>query len=73
MSTVDVLRHPDAASLAQAVAGRLITRLVERLADTGQAHLCLTGGGIGTAVLGRHRRQPGPRLGRLAEGGHLVG
>ena len=51
MSTVDVLRHPDAASLAQAVAGRLITRLVERLADTGRAHLCLTGGGIGTAVL----------------------
>lgn len=51
MSTVDVLRHPDAPALAESVAGRLITRLVERLADTGRAHLCLTGGGIGTAVL----------------------
>jgi len=51
VSTVDVLRHPDAAALADAVAGRLITRLVERLADAGHVHLCLTGGGIGTAVL----------------------
>ena len=51
MSTVEALRHPDAAALADAVAGRLITRLVERLADAGHAHLCLTGGGIGTAVL----------------------
>lgn len=51
MSTVEVLRHPDARALAEAVAGRLITRLVERLADAGHAHLCLTGGGIGTAVL----------------------
>ncbi len=51
MSTVDVIRHPNAAALADAVAGRLITRLVERLADSGSAHLCLTGGGIGTAVL----------------------
>jgi 6-phosphogluconolactonase len=51
MSPVDVLRHPDGPALAEAVAGRLITRLVERLADTGRAHLCLTGGGIGTAVL----------------------
>lgn len=51
MSTVDVLRHPDATALADAVAARLVTRLVERLADTGHAHLCLTGGGIGTAVL----------------------
>ncbi len=51
MSTVEVFRHPDAAALADAVAARLITRLVERLADAGHAHLCLTGGGIGTAVL----------------------
>lgn len=51
MSTVDVLRHPDETALANAVAARLITRLVERLTDAGRAHLCLTGGGIGTAVL----------------------
>jgi 6-phosphogluconolactonase len=48
---VDVLRHPTAADLAEAVAGRLVTTLVERVGDTGIAHLCLTGGGIGTAVL----------------------
>jgi 6-phosphogluconolactonase len=51
MSTVDVVRHRDARSLADSVAARVITRLVERLTDTGSAHLCLTGGGIGTAVL----------------------
>jgi 6-phosphogluconolactonase len=51
VSQVEVLRHPDAAALAEAVAARIITRLVERLADSGSAHLCLTGGGIGTAVL----------------------
>lgn len=51
MSPVEVLRHPDAAALADAVAGRLITTLVERIADAGHSHLCLTGGGIGTAVL----------------------
>lgn len=51
MSQVEVLRHPDAEALAEAVAARVITRLVERLADAGGAHLCLTGGGIGTAVL----------------------
>jgi 6-phosphogluconolactonase len=48
---VDVLRHPDAEALAEATAGRIITTLVERLASTGTAHICLTGGGIGTAVL----------------------
>lgn len=51
MSGVDVLRHRDAATLAQAAAGRLITTLVDRIAATGHAHVCLTGGGIGTAVL----------------------
>lgn len=51
MPAVDVLRHPDAASLADSVAARLITTLVERIAAAGHAHLCLTGGGIGTAVL----------------------
>lgn len=51
MSAVDVLRHPDAAALADSAAARLITTLVERIADRGGAHVCLTGGGIGTAVL----------------------
>ena len=51
MSRVDIIRHADAAALAQATAARMVTTLVERLADTGGAHVCLTGGGIGTAVL----------------------
>jgi 6-phosphogluconolactonase len=51
VSQVEVLRHPDAEALADAVAARLMTRLVERITDAGSAHLCLTGGGIGTAVL----------------------
>ncbi len=48
---VDVLRHASAAGLAEAVAGRAITTLVEQVSEAGIAHLCLTGGGIGTAVL----------------------
>ncbi len=51
MSPVDVLRHPSPAALAEAAAGRLITTIVEAQADTGLASVCLTGGGIGTAVL----------------------
>ena len=51
MSPVEVLRHPDAVDLAEAVAARLVTTIVERQADAGTASVCLTGGGIGTAVL----------------------
>ena len=39
------------ALLAKAVAARLVTRLVDAVAAAGHAHLVLTGGGIGTAVL----------------------
>ena len=51
MSTPEILVHPDAALLAKAVAARLVTRLVDAVAAAGHAHLVLTGGGIGTAVL----------------------
>ena len=51
MSPLEILRHPDATALADAVAARIITTLVERLAAAGQTHLCLTGGRIGTAAL----------------------
>ena len=51
MSPRDVLLHRDADALAAAAAARLITTLVERIEAAGHAHLCLTGGGIGTAVL----------------------
>jgi 6-phosphogluconolactonase len=51
VSTPEILVHPDAALLAKAVAARLVTRLVDADAAAGHAHLVLTGGGIGTAVL----------------------
>ena len=51
MSTPEILVHPDAELLAKAVAARLVTRLVDAVAAAGHAHLVLTGGGIGTAVL----------------------
>lgn len=51
MPVVDVVRHPDAATLAEGAAARLVTRLVERQDAAGIAHVCLTGGGIGTAML----------------------
>ena len=51
MSPVEVLRHPDAEALADSAAARIVTTIVEAQAATGHAHLCLTGGRIGTAVL----------------------
>jgi 6-phosphogluconolactonase len=50
-SAPQVLVHADASLLAKAVAARLVTRLVDAVAAAGRAHLVLTGGGIGTAVL----------------------
>jgi 6-phosphogluconolactonase len=51
VSTPQVLIHRDAELLAQAVAARLVTRLVDICAARGAATLVLTGGGIGTRVL----------------------
>ena len=52
MSTAtSVVVHADPALLAQAVAARLVTQLVDALASRGRAHLVLTGGTVGTAVL----------------------
>lgn len=51
MSGPTVIVHPDASLLAKAAAARCVTRLVDAVAATGHAHLVLTGGGIGTAVL----------------------
>lgn len=56
---IDVLRHPTAEALARDVAARTITTLVERVSDAGIAHLCLTGGGIGTACLHAIAQSPG--------------
>jgi 6-phosphogluconolactonase len=46
-----VLVHHDAELLAQAVAARLVTRLVDAGAGGASASLVLTGGRIGTRVL----------------------
>ncbi|MET0741247.1 MAG: 6-phosphogluconolactonase [Candidatus Nanopelagicales bacterium] len=51
MSAPEVVIHRDEDLLAQAVAARLITRLVDRQAATGSASAVLTGGTIGVAVL----------------------
>jgi 6-phosphogluconolactonase len=47
----EVLVHSDGSLLAKAAAARLVTTLVDAVSGTGRAHLVLTGGGIGTAVL----------------------
>jgi 6-phosphogluconolactonase len=51
VSTPTVLIHRDQKVLAQAVAARLVTRLVDVQAARGNASLVLTGGGVGIAVL----------------------
>jgi 6-phosphogluconolactonase len=54
-----VVVHRDADLLARSVADRLVTRLVEAQSDTGRAHVVLTGGGMGTAVLAALLDGPG--------------
>src|SRR5436305_7142297 len=51
MSTPLVVVHRDAALLAQAVAARMVTALVDAQAARGTGSVVLTGGGIGTASL----------------------
>ena len=60
MSTPEVIVHRDAALLADAVAARLVTRVVDAQAAAGAASVVLTGGGIGTAVL-EHLRENSAR------------
>lgn len=57
MTPVVVVRR-DGASLATAVAERLLTALVEAQADRGHASVVLTGGGIGIASLRALRDDP---------------
>ena len=54
--TIVVHRDPDV--LAEAVAARLLTRLVDAQALRGSASLVLTGGGVGIAALSAVRRSP---------------
>jgi 6-phosphogluconolactonase len=53
-----VVVHRDGDLLADAVAARLVTRLVDAQAATGTASVVLTGGGIGTAVLAHLAASP---------------
>ena len=46
-----ILVHPDGPVLAQAAAARLVTKLVDVLAEQDEAHLVLTGGTIGIGML----------------------
>jgi 6-phosphogluconolactonase len=51
VSVPEVVVHRDAVVLAEAIAARLVTRLVDAQASQGHAHLVITGGTIGTALL----------------------
>jgi 6-phosphogluconolactonase len=51
MSTPLVVVHRDATILAQAVAARIVTAIVDAQAARGDASIVLTGGGIGGATL----------------------
>ena len=46
-----VLVHPDREALAGSVAARFITKIIDVLEVQEQAHVCLTGGTMGSAVL----------------------
>lgn len=58
MSAAEVVVHGDAAALADAVAGRLLARIVEVQSDGSTASVVLTGGGVGTNVLRRIAESP---------------
>lgn len=53
-----VVVHPDPDSLAAGIAARLVTEILSAQARTGQAHIALTGGGIGTACLAAVLAEP---------------
>ena len=46
-----VLVHPDKEALAAAVAARFLTKIIDVLEEQERAHVCLTGGTMGSAVL----------------------
>ncbi len=58
MSIAEVVIHRDATLLARAVAARLVTRIVDAQSAQGHAHIVLTGGGVGTAVLAEVAASP---------------
>lgn len=53
-----VVVHPDADSVAEATAARLLLHLLDTQSVRRPAHLCLTGGGLGTGTLAAVARSP---------------
>ncbi|HEY6739941.1 MAG TPA: 6-phosphogluconolactonase [Actinopolymorphaceae bacterium] len=51
MSEAEIVVHPGPDVLAEAIAARLVTRIVDVQASRGTASIVLTGGGIGTSSL----------------------
>ncbi|MBX6372174.1 MAG: 6-phosphogluconolactonase, partial [Acidothermus sp.] len=51
MTSPRLIIHPNSDLLAKAAAARLLTALIDATSDGREAHLVVTGGGIGTAVL----------------------
>ena len=58
MTGLTVVVHRDPTVLAEAVAARLLTRLVDAQAQRGRGSVVLTGGGVGIASLEAVRRAP---------------
>jgi 6-phosphogluconolactonase len=58
VSTPEVVVLRDAEQLAEAIAARLVTAIVEAQADGRHAHVCLTGGHIGIACLASLHASP---------------
>ncbi|AEE45999.1 6-phosphogluconolactonase [Cellulomonas fimi] len=58
MSRRDVVVHPDATVLADAVAARLLTRLLDLQSHRSPVHVVLTGGTVGIASLAAVARSP---------------
>ncbi|MGV0803173.1 6-phosphogluconolactonase, partial [Mycolicibacterium elephantis] len=54
MSTI-VEKYPDTTALVEAAGDRLIRAINDALAERGTAHIVLTGGGTGIALLNRVR------------------
>ncbi|WP_019853737.1 6-phosphogluconolactonase [Actinopolyspora mortivallis] len=57
----EVVVHPDAETLAEAAAARLVTRIVDAQQARGVASVVLTGGRTGIDVLARLRKSPAHR------------
>ncbi|MFB9837959.1 6-phosphogluconolactonase [Actinoallomurus acaciae] len=58
MTVPSVVVHRDQDLLAKAAAARLVTRIVDAQSAGGGAHIVLTGGGVGTAVLAEVAASP---------------